>query len=734
MPDFLHPGLLTIGLPIVALPVLIHLINLMRHRRIEWAAMEFLLESQRRNRTWVMLKQLLLLLMRMAAIAAVVLIVAQPRLRDAWAAWLGGTKTHHIVLLDDSYSMSDRSGDTSAFDIGKRFVINLGTQAARRAEPQTFTVMRFSRAGKLSRGRPPDFLEEIVNSDLVIALEAKLGAIKASETDAGPDTALEAISQLLGEEERENRIVYLVSDFRSRDWSEAVALSKELSRLNDLGVQVRLIQCVDLQRPNLALSALKALPGTKAAGVPLFMEATVTNYGVDPARSVALSLEEDGQPRAGEVIEEILPGRSESRRFYVNFQTAGEHRVAARIASDAVEADNAAHAVIDFPIGVPVLIVDGDASAQDGYFLGSALNPGMVRTGIAPQIELPRFLNHNPLDKFQTIYVANVDRLDPSGLEALEKYVQSGGGVAFFVGEQTNSRVFNEQLYRNGEGPFPVPLAQPLDLIVNRLEKAADLDVADHPLFRIFAGERNPFLNDVSITRYFALPDTWRLPTDSTVQILARLRNNAPLVVEHKYGEGRVAAFLTTATPTWNNWAANPSFVVVVQELQAYLASVRPVQIAREVDTPLDVKLDPARYQPQVRFLPPGESQLGGLAVDATPIEGGLSVSFPDTDTGGIYRLALNTTDGKAETRLFAYNVPAEEGDLKLLGGEQLADRLRGVRFEYQRAEDFQFDPAAAAGFNMGQAILYFLVALLIGEQLLAYSISYHPPLVRGAA
>src|SRR5690606_4982458 len=107
-------------------------------------------------------------------------------------------------LLDDSYSMSDRSGDTSAFDVAKRFILDLGTQASRRPEPQTFTVLRYSRAGKLSRGRPPDFLEEIVNSDLVVALDSKLGSMQASQTDAGPDTALAAIAQLLGDEEREN--------------------------------------------------------------------------------------------------------------------------------------------------------------------------------------------------------------------------------------------------------------------------------------------------------------------------------------------------------------------------------------------------------------------------------------------------------------------------------------------------------------------------------------------------
>ena len=58
---FVHTALLW-GLPVVGVPVLIHLINMLRHRRVRWAAMEFLLRSHKKNRTWVTLKQLLLLL------------------------------------------------------------------------------------------------------------------------------------------------------------------------------------------------------------------------------------------------------------------------------------------------------------------------------------------------------------------------------------------------------------------------------------------------------------------------------------------------------------------------------------------------------------------------------------------------------------------------------------------------------------------------------------------------
>ena len=64
-------------------------------------------------------------------------------------------------------------------------------------------------------------------------------------------------------------------------------------------------------------------------------------------------------------------------------------------------------------------------------------------------------------------------------------------------------------------------------------------------------------------------------------------------------------AFLTTAAPTWNNWARNPSFVVVMQDLQAYLCQRDSADDSRLVGEPLELTLDPAQYQPQVRFVTP---------------------------------------------------------------------------------------------------------------------------------
>src|SRR5256885_5715818 len=118
----LSPPLLQIALPPAAVPILILLIILRGKRRVGGAEMHFLQESQKRNRRWVLLKQLLLLATRMAVVAVLVLMLAHLVLRNEWLSLLGRGTTHHLVLLDDSYSMSDRWGDTNALAEGKRAV------------------------------------------------------------------------------------------------------------------------------------------------------------------------------------------------------------------------------------------------------------------------------------------------------------------------------------------------------------------------------------------------------------------------------------------------------------------------------------------------------------------------------------------------------------------------------------------------------------------------------------
>jgi hypothetical protein len=471
------------------------------------------------------------------------------------------------------------------------------------------------------------------------------------------------------------------------------------------------------------------------------MEVTVHNYGAAPVTNVTVHLEEQGIARPAIEIDKIDPGRSVTRQFEVRAPNAGQRRITASLPPDAVMIDNVREAVVDFPVGVPVLIIDGGMKSgttrgSDGYFLQSVLSqPGPVPTGLRPRVEPPRFLDDHTLDEFQTIYLCDIDRLPQAAVEKLTKYVEAGGGVAFFLGDQSRAEFLN-QLYAEGNGLFPAPVEAPVPLLVEQAQKSPDMQITDHPIFRILAGENNPFIKMVNIEKYFAVKKSWKPPEGAAISVIARIRNGAPLVVEKKLGDGRVVAFLTTAAPQWNNWARdNPSFVVTMLELQNYLSAARQIDPAHIVGSPLEMKIDPQRYTDQVEFDTPSEGTADKIVVKATPQESGPSLAkLDDTNFSGIYDVLLTQKDNTQDAVSVAFNVDPTEGDLKTVSREQLAAELTNVAYEYHRAADLYFDAKELQGFNLSEGVLYTLVVLLIGEQLLAYSASYHPARSNGAS
>ena len=188
--------------------------------------MEFLLQSQKKNRTWVILKQLLLLLLRMAAVAAVVLMAAQPRARNTLGSLLGGGKMHHIILLDDSFSMSDHWGDTSAFKQAVDAVARLGNHLSQQGGQQECTLLLFSQVGRQGELLHPTLSREPITSEFNDALRDRLLALQPSELAVGPADGLATISQMIRAAGDSSSVVYLVSDFRAKEWAEPTGLRK----------------------------------------------------------------------------------------------------------------------------------------------------------------------------------------------------------------------------------------------------------------------------------------------------------------------------------------------------------------------------------------------------------------------------------------------------------------------------------------------------------------------------
>lgn len=109
---FLQPFILW-GLPLVLLPIIIHLLNRMRHRPQPWAAMRFLVSATRSSVNNARLRQWLILALRVLAVLMLVLFVSRP-LAGGWLGWaLSPAPDAILILLDRSASMETRTTGTT---------------------------------------------------------------------------------------------------------------------------------------------------------------------------------------------------------------------------------------------------------------------------------------------------------------------------------------------------------------------------------------------------------------------------------------------------------------------------------------------------------------------------------------------------------------------------------------------------------------------------------------------
>ena len=74
---FANPFTMIAGALLISSPIIIHLINRMRYKRIRWAAMEFLLKSQKRSRRKLIIEQMILLALRILMVLLVGLLLAR---------------------------------------------------------------------------------------------------------------------------------------------------------------------------------------------------------------------------------------------------------------------------------------------------------------------------------------------------------------------------------------------------------------------------------------------------------------------------------------------------------------------------------------------------------------------------------------------------------------------------------------------------------------------------------
>ena len=275
-----------------SLPIIIHLLNRKRFRVVTWAAMRFLLAAQRRNTRRMRLEQLLLLAVRTLLLLLLVLAMASvmPWAEELWfrlfpdsavQAATGTLRTHKILVLDGSFSMALKSGETSCFERAR----SLAEQIVQESPAgDGFSVLLMATPPRPVVPEPSDDARKVA---------AEIGTLHLPHGNADLVGTLTAIDDMLRRSPRkfEGHEVYFLTDLQRSTWT-ARQNGDPATLLQRIQARARMI-FVDVGHEgasNLAVTDLSLGVPFVTTGAVTTVTATIHNYGAEPRKQARVEL------------------------------------------------------------------------------------------------------------------------------------------------------------------------------------------------------------------------------------------------------------------------------------------------------------------------------------------------------------------------------------------------------------------------------------------------------------
>lgn len=238
--SFLQPFLL-FALPLVGLPILIHLINRQRHRTIPWAAMMFLLDARRFTRSMAKLRYWLIMAMRMLAIAGLVFAVSRP-LASGWLGLTVGSRADTTVIVLDRSASMEQQDPLSGESKRQTAVEKLAELMETTGQGQRVVLVEHTR----------NRAEEIDSASSI----RELPSTSATDTAADVPRMLQTTLDYLVNNEVGQADIWIASDLRRNDWLEEdgrwATLRQGFAELE--GIRFHLLTYPDLSDDNLAVA------------------------------------------------------------------------------------------------------------------------------------------------------------------------------------------------------------------------------------------------------------------------------------------------------------------------------------------------------------------------------------------------------------------------------------------------------------------------------------------------
>ncbi len=669
---FLQPFVLY-ALPLLGLPILIHLINQNRHRTINWAATMFLLQAKRMARGMARLRYLLIMLARILAIAGLIFAVSRPMSGGWLGLTAGGAPDTTIVVLDRSVSMEEQNSRTNR---SKReaALVKLSELIQNTGRNTQLILFDSATAEPMKLQSAADLID--------------LPETRPTATSSDIPRLMHNVAEYIVSNETGRTDLWVCSDLRQNDWNPAGGRWESIrSQLSEReGVKLYLLTYPDVADDNLAISVQGVHRRETIEGAEVVMDLQISRTlpageSADSAKRVPLTFVIDGA------------------RSTLDVEMTGEQFIRNGHAIPIDRESKRGWGRIELP---------RDANAADNTFGFVYAEPAVQKTIVVsdePDVaELLRIAAGTPSDR-NLVYEAEVlttaqsaaipwnetalviwQAAIPEGLLAqqLTDFVASGRTVFFFPPRQPDGGTIFETSWREWQ-----PAETGRHFSVARWRTDADL------LANTQSGSPLP-VGQLQTLRYCGTRSN-----QSTV--LAQLEGAGPLLLR-AFSDHGAAYFCSTLPTAENSSLVENGIVFYVMTQRALARGAASLGAARQLVAGQFAATDIGQWQP-----------LDELSAETLLSRRGL--------TTGLFR---------NEDVLLAVNRPAAEDSTEVTGDEALQTALEGL--DYTRINDDAGNVLALAS-EVWRTFLMLMIVALMAEALLCVpdkvEASGQEPLVR---
>ncbi|MBI3862285.1 MAG: BatA domain-containing protein [Planctomycetia bacterium] len=617
--SFLAPMLLA-GLPLVALPIIIHLINQRRFQTIRWGAMMFLLAANRLSRGYARLRQWLIMAFRMLAIAGLIFAIARP-LASGWLGLsAGGRPDTTIVLLDRSPSMQQTggSGGSTKLETGRQQLV----QALKMLGSARWVLVD-STTNKAIEIESPDSL-----------LNSPAGEPASSASDI--PAMLQAAHDYIQANKSGRTEIWICSDLRENDWNGESGRWQTL-RESFLefpqGVRFHLLAYPQAALENVAIRVTDVRRQQTSDAAELFISLKLSRAPVLDSNSsnskisVPVQFEIDGA--RSELTIEMDGAQFELKDHRIPLERSHERgwgRVS--IPADANMADNEFCFVFDRPVPRVAIILADDPQAARPLELAAAISPDPSVHDSAEVISEEQLAAVEWEKLSLLLWQAPLPKGSSANL--IQAFVERGGQAVFLPPAAPSEGEFfgvGWKAWVEEAEEIPVENWRGDQELLANTQSGAALPVGQ-----------------LQIRRYAGLSGESFTP-------LASVRGGKPLLVRATTAHGG-AYFLATTPAPGDSSLATSGVVLYVLVQRALAAGAAVLGNTRQLVAGAPPESDPATWQ------------------RVTGDERAISTEFPFHR--GVY------VSGE---RLLAVNRPAAEDQAQVLADHRLGELFRGLDF-----------------------------------------------------